>query len=250
MRKCDICKKEFKPKNKIHVYCGSKECEKKRQQIHSKKQREKKYTIRKTLKPKPCEICKAMFQPRATKTVTCGNLACKQENSRRLNIARREREKKNNNTELMYFERLPTPSIIKDFQYTMLLEKFRIESKGVKGYKDHGHRSRDVYAHKRMNKLISDMEDGPNKELLILEREYIRKVEVDRLKRNIEAILGSRGTEGDYTLGEIGSVLGITRERVRQLETSVIKFIKHPDTGRSLKDYLDMNTQNEMGTVI
>jgi len=46
--------------------------------------------------------------------------------------------------------------------------------------------------------------------------------------------------ECDFTLEEIGNVLDVTRERVRQIETSAIKKLKNPRLGRGLKKYLDM----------
>ena len=42
----------------------------------------------------------------------------------------------------------------------------------------------------------------------------------------------------DFTLEEIGMVLHITRERVRQIENSAIKKLKHPKVGRKLKEYM------------
>ena len=42
----------------------------------------------------------------------------------------------------------------------------------------------------------------------------------------------------ELTLEEIGLVLGITRERVRQIETSALKKLKHPDIGRVLREYM------------
>ena len=41
----------------------------------------------------------------------------------------------------------------------------------------------------------------------------------------------------DFTLEEIENVLNITRERVRQIETSAIKKLKNPKIGRGLKKY-------------
>ena len=44
----------------------------------------------------------------------------------------------------------------------------------------------------------------------------------------------------DFTLEEIGRILNITRERVRQIEASAIKKFKHPKVGRPLLVYLTL----------
>jgi len=44
---------------------------------------------------------------------------------------------------------------------------------------------------------------------------------------------------GHLKLEEIGSVLGITRERVRQIEANALKKLRHPKVGRTLKHYFD-----------
>lgn len=59
--------------------------------------------------------------------------------------------------------------------------------------------------------------------------------------RNIQCIncfLKHYGSSG-LTLAEIGLVLGITRERVRQLESTAIKKLKHPSIARQLRDYIN-----------
>ena len=43
----------------------------------------------------------------------------------------------------------------------------------------------------------------------------------------------------DRTLEEIGNTLSVTRERVRQIESSAIKKLKHPKVGRNLKNYVE-----------
>ncbi len=44
----------------------------------------------------------------------------------------------------------------------------------------------------------------------------------------------------DLTLEEIGLVLGVTRERVRQIEASALKKLRHPRIGRILREYMMM----------
>ena len=43
----------------------------------------------------------------------------------------------------------------------------------------------------------------------------------------------------DRTLEEIGKALSVTRERVRQIESSAIKKLKHPKVGKNLKNYVE-----------
>ncbi len=43
----------------------------------------------------------------------------------------------------------------------------------------------------------------------------------------------------DRTLEEIGKELSVTRERVRQIESSAIKKLKHPKVGKNLKNYVE-----------
>lgn len=45
---------------------------------------------------------------------------------------------------------------------------------------------------------------------------------------------------GDFTLEEISNKLGITRERVRQIEQKALKKIKHPNVSKQLRKYLDL----------
>jgi len=41
-----------------------------------------------------------------------------------------------------------------------------------------------------------------------------------------------------YILAEIAQKLGISKERVRQIEKSALKKIKHPAVSRRLREYL------------
>ncbi|OCS27607.1 RNA polymerase subunit sigma [Campylobacter fetus subsp. venerealis CCUG 33872] len=63
----------------------------------------------------------------------------------------------------------------------------------------------------------------------------------DREKAVIRMRFGLLEDESDRTLEEIGKELNVTRERVRQIESSAIKKLKHPKVGRKLKNYIEGN---------
>jgi RNA polymerase primary sigma factor len=41
-----------------------------------------------------------------------------------------------------------------------------------------------------------------------------------------------------YTLEEVGQKFGLTRERIRQIESKALSRLRHPRRARQLKDYL------------
>ncbi|MDY0116553.1 MAG: RNA polymerase sigma factor RpoD [Sulfurimonadaceae bacterium] len=61
----------------------------------------------------------------------------------------------------------------------------------------------------------------------------------EREKAVIKLRFGIMEDESDRTLEEIGKELNVTRERVRQIESSAIKKLKHPKVGRKLKNYIE-----------
>nr|WP_057039867.1 RNA polymerase sigma factor RpoD [Campylobacter jejuni] len=61
----------------------------------------------------------------------------------------------------------------------------------------------------------------------------------DREKAVIRMRFGLMDDESDRNLEEIGKELNVTRERVRQIESSAIKKLKHPKVGRKLKNYIE-----------
>ena len=65
---------------------------------------------------------------------------------------------------------------------------------------------------------------------------------LDQLNDREEAVVRMRfgllEDASDRTLEEIGKELNVTRERVRQIESSAIKKLKHPKVGRKLKNYI------------
>jgi RNA polymerase primary sigma factor len=66
---------------------------------------------------------------------------------------------------------------------------------------------------------------------------------VNKLNSREQAVINMRfglmDDESERTLEEIGKALGITRERVRQIESTAIKKLKHPKIGKELREYLE-----------
>ena len=55
----------------------------------------------------------------------------------------------------------------------------------------------------------------------------------------------SKADYGTFTLQEIGDILGITRERVRQIELQALRKLRQPKVGRKLRQYIEScNTQD------
>jgi RNA polymerase primary sigma factor len=91
--------------------------------------------------------------------------------------------------------------------------------------------------------VIEDQsEQGPveqtDRDLL---REEIRRVLGNLTQREREVIELRFGLvdDHDHTLEEVGRKLKVTRERVRQIEERAIRKLRHPQSSRILKDYLD-----------
>ena len=66
---------------------------------------------------------------------------------------------------------------------------------------------------------------------------------LDQLNEREKAVFRMRfgllDDESYRTLEEICKELNVTRERVRQIEASAIKKLKHPKVGRKLKNYIE-----------
>ncbi len=65
---------------------------------------------------------------------------------------------------------------------------------------------------------------------------------LDTLTEREEKVLRMRfgiGEKQDYTLEEVGKVLGVTRERVRQIEAKAIRRLRHPTRAKLLKAFAE-----------
>jgi RNA polymerase primary sigma factor len=80
--------------------------------------------------------------------------------------------------------------------------------------------------------------DTTDKTLL---REEVRKALNNLTQRERQVIELRFGLvdDHDHTLEEVGKKLKVTRERVRQIEERAIRKLRHPQSSRILKDYLD-----------
>jgi len=83
-----------------------------------------------------------------------------------------------------------------------------------------------------------DMDEAANRLMLKLQVEGVLETLSPRERRVVELRFG---LEGDklYTLSEIGAELGVTRERIRQIETKALRKLRHPSRARRLREFSD-----------
>ena len=113
-----------------------------------------------------------------------------------------------------------------------------------------GHRRFDV----NQVKAMLDNEKLKDKRVTVIYARVSTPNRKDDLNRQIDEVLeqlnereqavvrmrfGLLNDKSDRTLEEIGKELSVTRERVRQIESSAIKKLKHPKVGRKLKNYIE-----------
>jgi len=126
-----------------------------------------------------------------------------------------------------------------DEQKASIHEKNRTLDKASKMFA--GDKLTRMHASRKINKYIqallqADCEyDNLLGKQLKLEREYVRKLQKDKLWHEI-AEKTQQDVCGIYTLGEISDILGLTRERIRQIEHASLKVLKHPDILRKMKE--------------
>jgi RNA polymerase primary sigma factor len=83
---------------------------------------------------------------------------------------------------------------------------------------------------------LPDMDDVAARIVLKGQVEGVLETLTPRERRVVELRFG---LEGDklYTLSEIGAELGVTRERIRQIETKALRKLRHPSRSKRLREF-------------
>ncbi|MCC6178618.1 MAG: sigma-70 family RNA polymerase sigma factor [Chloroflexi bacterium] len=83
-----------------------------------------------------------------------------------------------------------------------------------------------------------DLDEAASRMMLRLRVDGVLDTLTPRERRVMELRFG---LDGDrlYTLSEIGQELGVTRERIRQIETKALRKLRHPSRARHLRDFAD-----------
>ena len=86
-------------------------------------------------------------------------------------------------------------------------------------------------------KAVAPAEEVVNTKL----SEQIASVLADLTPRE-EQVLRKRfgiGEKSDHTLEEVGKLINVTRERIRQIEAKALRKLRHPSRSKKLRDFLD-----------
>jgi RNA polymerase primary sigma factor len=98
----------------------------------------------------------------------------------------------------------------------------------------------------RLDFVKGDDSDDPQKRFLRTAMEEEIKKSLGELMPREAQVLRLRygiGTNHDHTLEEVGQAMGLTRERVRQIESAAIRKLRSPEFQERLRDYLSVANQ-------
>ena len=93
----------------------------------------------------------------------------------------------------------------------------------------------------KLDFVRGDEEQDPQRRFMVTAMEEEIKRSLDRLTDREATVLRLRygiGTSHDHTLEEVGRSMGLTRERVRQIESAAIRKLRSPDFAERLRDYV------------
>ena len=142
---------------------------------------------------------------------------------------------------------------IKKFKYYKLIEETMNTEKSYRSTENKTLEKKDrmsgsdkllvIQSLNKMNRYMIALAKGNKTDRLLfkqlkLEKEYIRAKERRDLSILIEEKTGQTAG-GMYKLAEIGRVLGLSRERIRQIEDSAMKSLRHPSVGRVIRNYTE-----------
>tara|TARA_B100000678_G_scaffold23486_1_gene17885 strand:- start:548 stop:2266 length:1719 start_codon:yes stop_codon:yes gene_type:complete len=99
----------------------------------------------------------------------------------------------------------------------------------------------DPIALHRALTVIPSQSEGPDETVARSQLSSFIKRELNQLSERQEAIIRMRfgiGRESDMTLEEVGKVFGVTRERIRQIESKALQKFSHPSRQRALRELL------------
>ena len=93
----------------------------------------------------------------------------------------------------------------------------------------------------KLDFVRGDEDQDPQRRFMVTAMEEEIKKSLDRLTDREATVLRLRygiGTSHDHTLEEVGRSMGLTRERVRQIESAAIRKLRSPDFAERLRDYV------------
>jgi len=203
---------------------------------------------------KYCYECKVIVQKEISKT---SNTKTKQKVPKKRVHKKTERAtkpktvvKKNRNLYEDHHLGMFSKEEIENFKYSILVRDCTKAAKGFATktrYKEEDRVSGSEKLARRkginsVNKLILTLKSGSSKDILYgqelaLEKEYVTAYEKQLLILMIEEQTGLP-VGGSYTLAEAGDILGVSRERSRQIEAAAEKVLKQPSVARQLKDMI------------
>ena len=93
----------------------------------------------------------------------------------------------------------------------------------------------------KLDFVRGDEDQDPQRRFMVTAMEEEIKKSLDRLTDREATVLRLRygiGTSHDHTLEEVGRSMGLTRERVRQIESAAIRKLRSPDFAERLRDFV------------
>ncbi len=89
-----------------------------------------------------------------------------------------------------------------------------------------------------VDESLPDMDDAAAQIVLKAQVDGVLSTLSPRERRVIELRFGLDGDKL-FTLSEIGTELGVTRERVRQIETKALRKLRHPSRSQKLREFME-----------